>query len=41
MAPPAFDIADKMAVLSAVLNGLPDAVKVYPTESYFYFYFHF
>jgi hypothetical protein len=40
MAPPAFDIADKMAVLSAVLNGLPDAVKVYPTESYFYFYFH-
>ena len=40
MAPPAFDIADKMAVLSAVLKGLPDKVKVYPTENYFYFYFH-
>ncbi|MGV3551936.1 hypothetical protein [Rhizobium sp.] len=41
MAPPAFDINDKMAVLSAVLNGLPDKVKVYPTENYFYFYFHY
>ena len=40
MARPAFDIADKMAVLSAVLNGLPDRVKVYPTENYFYFSFH-
>lgn len=40
MATPAFDIADKMAVLEAVLNGLPDKVKVYPTENYFYFNFH-
>ena len=40
IAPPAFDISDKMAVLAAVLNGLPDKVKVYPTENYFYFYFH-
>jgi hypothetical protein len=40
LAPPAFDINDKMAVLSAVLNGLPDEVKVYPTENYFYFSFH-
>jgi hypothetical protein len=40
MAAPAFDIADKMAVLDAVLRGLPDRVKVYPTENYFYFNFH-
>ena len=39
-AAPAFDIADKMAVLRAVLDGLPDTVKVYPTENYFYFNFH-
>jgi hypothetical protein len=37
IAKPAFDISDKMAVLSAVLNGLPDTAKVYPTENYFYF----
>ena len=40
MAPPSFDVSDKMAVLAAVLNGLPDKVKVYPTENYFYFWFH-
>jgi hypothetical protein len=40
MAEPAFEISDKMVVLSAVLNGLPDRVKVYPTENYFYFSFH-
>ena len=40
MAQPVFDVADKMAVLNAVLKGLPDTVKVYPTENYFYFYFH-
>jgi hypothetical protein len=40
MAPPAFDISDKMGVLSAVLNGLPDTAKVYPTENYFYFWFY-
>lgn len=40
IAPPAFDIGDKMAVLAAVLSGLPETVKVYPTENYFYFSFH-
>lgn len=40
IAAPAFEISDKMAVLAAVLNGLPDSVKVYPTENYFYFSFH-
>lgn len=25
-------------VLAAVLNGLPDKVKVYPTENYFSFH---
>lgn len=40
MSEPAFDVKDKLAVLSAVLNGLPDKVKVYPTENYFYFSFH-
>jgi hypothetical protein len=40
IAAPTFDISDKMAVLAAVLGGLPNTVKVYPTENYFYFYFH-
>jgi hypothetical protein len=37
---PEFAIDDKMAVLGAVLAGLPDKVTVYPTEGYFYFSFH-
>ena len=34
-------IEDPMAVFTFVLNSLPDRVKVYPTENYFYFsFFH-
>jgi len=32
-------IDDPMAVLTFVLGSLPDRVKVYPTENYYYFYF--
>jgi hypothetical protein len=32
-------IDDPMAVFAFVLGSLPDRVKVYPTENYFYFYF--
>lgn len=39
MRPPSFDIADRMAVLRLVLSSLPERVKVYPTENYFYFAF--
>ena len=35
-----FDIADMKAVFAFVLNSLPDRVKVYPTENYYYFKFH-
>jgi hypothetical protein len=38
---PDFDIADMKAVLELVLGTLPDKVKVYPTENYYYFYFHY
>jgi hypothetical protein len=38
---PDFDIADMPAVLSLVLGSLPDKVKVYPTENYYYFYFDY
>ena len=34
------DVADTMAVFAFVLNSLPDRVKVYPTENYFYFKFN-
>jgi hypothetical protein len=34
------DIADPMSVLTRVLNSLPDRVKVYPTENYYYFKFY-
>jgi len=35
------DVADPMAVLAFVLQSLPDRVKVYPTENYYYFgFFH-
>jgi hypothetical protein len=33
------DTADPMAVFAFVLNSLPDRVKVYPTENYYYFTF--
>jgi hypothetical protein len=32
-------VDDPMAVLAFVLNSLPDRVKVYPTENYYYFTF--
>jgi hypothetical protein len=32
-------IDDPMAVFAFVLGSLPDRVKVYPTENYYYFYF--
>lgn len=34
------DLADPKAVLTYVLASLPDRVKVYPTENYFYFKFY-
>ncbi|MEI9805204.1 MAG: hypothetical protein WDN48_13115 [Pseudolabrys sp.] len=37
--PAALDVKDPMAVFAYVLNSLPDRVKVYPTENYFYFTF--
>lgn len=33
------EIGDPTAVFTFVLNSLPDSVKVYPTENYYYFYF--
>src|SRR5262249_50678200 len=33
-------IKDPMAVFKFVLGSLPDRVKVYPTENYYYFYFY-
>jgi hypothetical protein len=35
----ALDVGDPMAVFAFVLNSLPDRVKVYPTENYYYFMF--
>jgi hypothetical protein len=34
------EVTEPEAVLEYVLNSLPDRVKVYPTENYFYFYFY-
>lgn len=34
------EIDDIPAVLEYVLNALPDRVRVYPTENYYYFYFY-
>ena len=31
---------DQTAMLAMVLGSLPDTVKVYPTENYYYFYFY-
>ena len=39
MRPTTLDVKDPMAVFAFVLNSLPDRVKVYPTENYFYFTF--
>jgi hypothetical protein len=37
----ALDVKEPMAVFAFVLNSLPDRVKVYPTENYYYFnFFH-
>ncbi|MCP5083602.1 MAG: hypothetical protein GY948_18095 [Alphaproteobacteria bacterium] len=36
----ALKLDDVPSVFQFVLNSLPDRVKVYPTENYFYFYFH-
>ena len=33
------DVKDTMAVLDFIFGGLPERVKVYPTENYFYFRF--
>jgi hypothetical protein len=33
------EIGNPMAVFAFVLGNLPDRVKVYPTENYYYFYF--
>src|SRR5262249_30480053 len=33
------DVGDPMAVFAFVLDSLPDRVKVYPTENYYYFTF--
>jgi hypothetical protein len=35
-----FDIADMKAVFGFVFRSLPDRVKVYPTENYYYFIFY-
>ena len=37
--PTTLDVADPMAVFFFVLNTLPERVKIYPTENYFYFTF--
>ena len=37
--PATLDVKDPMAVFKFVLDSLPDRVKVYPTENYFYFQF--
>ena len=39
MRPTSLDVKDPMAVFAFVLNSLPDRVKVYPTENYYYFTF--
>lgn len=35
------DVADPMAVFAFVFGSLPTRVKVYPTENYWYFSFHY
>ena len=36
----AMPTSDLMAMFALVLGSLPDSVKVYPTENYYYFYFY-
>lgn len=38
--PTALDIGDLPAVFEFVFSSLPDTVRVYPTENYYYFSFH-
>jgi hypothetical protein len=40
MRPALLDVKDPMAVFAFVLNSLPERVKVYPTENYYYFTFN-
>jgi hypothetical protein len=37
--PATLDVKDPLTVFAFVLNSLPDRVKVYPTENYYYFTF--
>jgi hypothetical protein len=37
----ALKLTDAVSVFSMVLNSLPDRVKVYPTENYYYFKFNY
>ena len=39
MRPTTLDVKEPLSVFAFVLNSLPDRVKVYPTENYFYFTF--
>ncbi|HZL40145.1 MAG TPA: hypothetical protein VFC45_07675 [Pseudolabrys sp.] len=39
MRPTTLDVTDPFAVFAFVLNSLPDRVKIYPTENYYYFTF--
>jgi hypothetical protein len=39
MRPTTLDVRDALAVFAFVLNSLPDRVRVYPTENYYYFTF--
>ena len=41
LAPPDYDIKDVKTVFRMVFSSLPDSVKVYPTEGYYYFYFYY
>ena len=38
--PATLDVKDPLAIFAFVLNSLPERVKVYPTENYFYFTFN-
>lgn len=40
MRPATLDVKDPMAVFSFVLTSLPERVKIYPTENYYYFTFN-
>lgn len=38
--PATLPLADPKAMLAFILESIPDRVKVYPTENYYYFYFY-